>query len=133
MINNKEIVKTTNGKISSQVVTVAIDKASGHVYYGLSNPLNNPTYSNTTHPFLKNLIDNAGDPPITYKGNGFYNCGEYNAINNALTNNCSIENLFVYSIRIHDYLYYPPCKNCKLLYSTVCNNLYGKEVNFING
>ncbi len=131
MIKNKEITKTTGGKISSQVLTVAIDSQTGKVYFGLSNPLNNPTYNKKTNEIIKTLIDNAGEPPIKYQDNGFYNCGEYNAINNALIDNSTIENLSVYSIRIYDGVYYPPCRNCSLLYSTICKKMFGKEVQFI--
>lgn len=131
MIKNKEITKTTGGKISSQVLTVAIDSQTGKVYFGLSNPLNNPTYNKKTNEIIKALIDDAGEPPIKYQDNGFYNCGEYNAINNALIDNSTIENLSVYSIRIYDGVYYPPCRNCSLLYSTICKKMFGKEVQFI--
>lgn len=114
------------------MLTVSIDNHTGMVYCGLSNPLNNPTYNSISNPKLKKLIDNAGAPPIYYQGNGFYNCGEYNAINNALTSGANIENLYVYSIRIRDCVYYEPCENCKLLYSVTCKRIYEKEVNFIN-
>lgn len=63
MIKNKDITKTTGGRINSQVLTVAIDNHTGMVYCGLSNPLNNPTYNSISNPKLKKLIDNAGAPP----------------------------------------------------------------------
>lgn len=120
MINNKKIVKTTGGKVNSQVVTVAIDSITGDVYYGLSNPLNNPTHSTNTHFILEELIDSAGTPPIAYNGNGFYNCGEFCAINNALNSNLDINNLYVYSINIKspdNYLQkWDPCENCQNIY-----------------
>ena len=50
------------------------------------------------------------------------NCGEFNAINNALNNGVNIQNLRVYSIDRVSGNYKAPCINCQ--------NLYGNIVHF---
>ena len=46
------------------------------------------------------------------------NCGEYNAINNALNfnRNISLENLYVYTIKKATGTTFNPCYNCQALY-----------------
>ena len=73
---------------------------------------NNPT-SNAINPQMQGTMANY---PLE-------NCGEFNAINNALNNGADINALRVYSIDRAGGNYKAPCINCQ--------NLYGNIVYFI--
>ena len=124
MIRNKNIVKTTGGKISAKVVTVAIDDKTGKTYYGISGYKYNPTRkllsNNETeqHEILKTMINNFGESLTNYP---IDNCGEFNAINNALFDKANITNLHIYSILISNNEYWAPCANCQGLYDNYVN------------
>ncbi len=121
MINTKQIVKATTGdKIKATVVTVAVDNKTGNVYYGISGFKNNPTRRSETIEFLQQRLKEVGNSKYNYS---LDNCGEFNAINNALFNNAEISDLSVYSIKITEGKYIAPCNNCK--------ELYGKYLKFI--
>lgn len=128
MINKKEIVKTTGGKINAKVVTVAIDGKTGKVYYGISGYKANPTRkllsNNETeqHEILKKMINDFGESLTNYP---IDNCGEFNAVNNALFDKANISDLHMYSVLISNNEYWPPCANCQ--------GLYDSHVNFIKG
>jgi hypothetical protein len=113
MIESGEIRKITGGKIDANVVNVVVDKTTGKVYYGISGFSQNPTRRAETFGFLQNRIKAVGEPLMNYP---LDNCGEFNAINNALFNGCSITNLKSYSLRIYDGIFWPACDNCHALY-----------------
>ncbi len=117
-ILNGDITKPTGGKINSRVVTAAIDTSTGDIYYGISGMNNNPT-RNATNPKMQAILDNVGRPMTNYP---LENCGEFNAINNALNNGVDINSLRVYSIDRVGGNYKAPCINCQ--------NLYGNIVHF---
>lgn len=121
MINNGTITKTTGGRIREAVVTVAVDKQTGKIYYGISGPrsLNTDPLSNPTRRLERNqqldvYFENAGNSSYEYPLN---NCGEFNAINNALFGEAIKENLCVYSTYISSGRFATPCDNCTALYS----------------
>ena len=113
-----DITKTTGGKINSKVVTAAIDTNTGDIYYGISGMNNNPT-RNMTNPQMQEILNSVNGSMTNYP---LENCGEFNAINNALNNGANIQNLRVYSIDRVSGNYKAPCINCQ--------NLYGDIVHF---
>ena len=113
-----DITKTTGGKINSKVVTAAIDTNTGDIYYGISGMNNNPT-RNMTNPQMQEILNSVNESMTNYP---LENCGEFNAINNALNNGANIQNLRVYSIDRVSGNYKAPCINCQ--------NLYGNIVHF---
>lgn len=117
-ILNGEITKTTGGKINSKVITAAIDTNTGDVYFGISGMNNNPT-RNAINPQMKAILDSIDGSMTNYP---LENCGEFNAINNALNNGVDINALRVYSIDRVGGGYKAPCINCQ--------NLYGNIVHF---
>ena len=114
MIDAGDIRKITGGKIDAQVVSVVVDGKTGKVYYGISGFKQNPTRRADIFDFLKNRIDDIGEPLTNYP---LDNCGEFNALNNALFSGSNVEDLGVYSIRIFDGQFWPPCDNCDALYN----------------
>lgn len=50
-------------------------------------------------------------------GKGLINCGEYNAINNAINDGALPENLYVYSVVKKNGDYIAACPNCRAMYS----------------
>lgn len=117
-ILNGDITKTTGGKINSKVVTAAIDINTGDIYYGISGMNNNPT-RNATNSQMQAILDSVNGTMTNYP---LENCGEFNAINNALNNGVDINALRVYSIDRVGENYKAPCINCQ--------NLYGNIVHF---
>ena len=117
-ILNGDITKPTGGKINSKVVTATIDTNTGDIYYGISGMNNNPT-RNTINPQMQAILDSVDGSMTNYP---LENCGEFNAINNALNNGVDINALRVYSIDRVRGNYKAPCINCQ--------NLYGKIVHF---
>lgn len=105
-VSNREITKTTGGKIDSSVVTVAVDISTGKIYMGLSNRKNgNPTYSGEDNvcSFISERVSDVCNKynctiDLGLNGKGLINCGEYNAINNAINDGSLPENLYVYSV-----------------------------------
>ena len=118
-IINGDITKLTGGKINSKVVTAAIDTNTGDIYYGISGMNNNPTRS-ATNPQMQAILDSVDGTMTNYP---LENCGEFNAINNALNNGVDINALRVYSVDRVVGNYKAPCINCQ--------NLYGNIVQFI--
>lgn len=139
-INSGMIKKTSGGKLNESVVTVAIDKFNGKMFYGISG-FKNPTrrakgkYSAwLTERFesLKNYISTIPgkaneETLMSWKWN---NCGKFNALANAFENGCTIpddkiKNISLYSIYIDESKgFIPPCDNCRFL--------YGEYINFIS-
>ncbi len=117
-ILNGDIIKSTGGKINSKVVTAAIDTNTGDIYYGISGMNNNPT-RNAINPQMQAILDSVDGTMTNYL---LENCGEFNAINNALNNGVDINALRVYSIDRVGGNYKAPCINCQ--------NLYGNIVHF---
>ena len=117
-ILNGDITKPTGGKINSKVVTAAIDTNTGDIYYGISGMNNNPT-RNVINPQMQAILDSVDGSMTNYP---LENCGEFNAINNALNNGVDIYSLRVYSIDRAGGNYKAPCINCQ--------NLYGNIVHF---
>lgn len=117
-ILNGDITKLTGGKINSKVVTAAIDTNTGDIYYGISGMNNNPT-RNAINPQMQAILDSVDGTMTNYP---LENCGEFNAINNALNNGVDINALRVYSIDRVGGNYKAPCINCQ--------NLYGNIVHF---
>lgn len=115
---NGLIAKTTGGKINSKVLTAAIDTNTGDIYYGISGMNNNPTRG-LTNSQMQSILDQVGSSKMNYP---LENCGEFNAINNALNNGVDIGSLRVYSIERVGGIYKPPCINCQ--------NLYGELLHF---
>ncbi len=83
-ILNGDIIKPTGGKINSKVVTAAIDTNTGDTYYGISGMNNNPT-RNAINPQMQAILDSVDGTMTNYP---LENCGEFNAINNALNSVC---------------------------------------------
>ena len=77
MIDAGDIRKITGGKIDAQVVSVVVDEKTGKVYYGISGFKQNPTRRADIFDFLKNRIDDVGEPLTNYP---LDNCGEFNAL-----------------------------------------------------
>jgi len=117
-ILNGDITKTTGGKINSKVMTAAIDIETGDIYYGISGMNNNPT-RNTINSQMQSILNSVDGTMTNYP---LENCGEFNAINNALNNGVDINMLRVYSIERVSGNYKAPCINCQ--------NLYGNLVHF---
>lgn len=117
-ILNGDITKPTGGKINSKVVTAAIDTNTGDIYYGISGMNNNPT-RNAINPQMQAILDSVDGTMTNYP---LENCGEFNAINNALNNGVDINSLRVYSVDRVGGNYKAPCINCQ--------NLYGNIVHF---
>ena len=117
-ILNGKITKATGGKINSKVITAAIDANTGDIYYGISGMNNNPT-RNVINPQMQVILDSVDGSMTNYP---LENCGEFNAINNALNNGVDINALRVYSIDRVSGGYKAPCINCQ--------NLYGNIVHF---
>lgn len=117
-ILNGDITKPTGGKINSKVVTAAIDTNTGDIYYGISGMNNNPT-RNVINPQMQAILDSVDGTMTNYP---LENCGEFNAINNALNNGVDINALRVYSVDRVGGNYKAPCINCQ--------NLYGNIVHF---
>ena len=117
-ILNGDITKPTGGKINSKVVTAAIDTNTGDIYYGISGMNNNPT-RNAINPQMQAILDSVDGTMTNYP---LENCGEFNAINNALNNGVDINALRVYSVDRVGGKYKAPCINCQ--------NLYGNIVHF---
>lgn len=115
-----DITKTTGGKINSKVVTAAIDTNTGDIYFGISGMNNNPT-RNMTNPQMQEILNSVNGSMTNYP---LENCGEFNAINNALNNGVNIQNLRVYSIDRVSGNYKAPCINCQNLYGDI---VYFKE------
>lgn len=113
-----EITKATGGKINSKVITAAIDTNTGDIYYGISGMNNNPTRT-IVNPQMQAILDSVDGSMTNYP---LENCGEFNAINNALNNGVDINALRVYSIDRVSGEYKAPCINCQ--------NLYGNIVHF---
>jgi len=124
-VSNREITKTTGGKIDSSVVTVAVDISTGKVYMGLSNRKSgNPTYSGEDNvcSFISEQVNNVCNKynctvDSGLNGKGLINCGEYNAINNAINDGALPENLYVYSVVKKNGDYITACPNCRAMYS----------------
>ena len=114
-ILNGEISKTTGGKINSKVITAAIDTNTGDIYNGISGMNNNPT-RNATNPQMQAILDRVGSSMTNYP---LENCGEFNAINNALNNGVDASALRVYSIERSTGAYKTPCINCQTLYGDI--------------
>ena len=114
-ILNGEITKPTGGKINSKVVTAAIDTNTGDIYYGISGMNNNPT-RNAINPQMQAILDSVDGTMTNYP---LENCGEFNAINNALNNGVDINALRVYSIDRVGGNYKAPCINCQNLYGNI--------------
>lgn len=121
MIREQKIKTVNSGKIKGKIVTVCIDKKTGKVYYGISGYKSNPTRRvdanniTITNNMLANMINNLGESLTNYP---IDNCGEFNAINNALFDGASITDLCLYSINISNNVYWAPCPNCQSLYSS---------------
>ena len=113
-ILNGAIKKTTGGKIDAKVLTVAVDKKTGEMFYGISGSKNNPTRLNETHPDLQQIIDHKGVSETNYP---LDNCGEFNAINHALFNGNQITDLKLYTINIKSGEFKEMCLNCDSMYS----------------
>ncbi len=114
-ILNGDITKPTGGKINSKVVTAAIDTNTGDIYYGISGMNNNPT-RNAINPQMQAILDSVDGTMTNYP---LENCGEFNAINNALNNGVEINALRVYSINRVGGNYKAPCINCQNLYGNI--------------
>lgn len=117
-ILHKKILKTTGGTINAKVITVAIDTNTGKVYYGISGQNGNPTRI-PPHPKMKEMLERFE----TMTNYPLDNCGEYNAVNNALYDNVSMSTLRIYSVYTKTGNYKSPCINCE--------NLYGNDVYFV--
>ena len=123
-VRNGDIQKITGGAIDSNVITVAVDISTGMVYWGLSNRNNsNPTYSGADSKCgfiserLEDIIYEYGySEQEGVNGKGLINCGEYNAINNAVNCGAAPENLYVYSVDKKNGDYIPACINCETMY-----------------
>jgi hypothetical protein len=119
MINSGQIRKLTGGKIDASVVTVAVDRKTGKVYYGISGknapdaPLWNPTRRNTVSQSVSDRLEAVGESKTNYD---LDNCGEYNSINNATSSGVNMNDLDVYSIDIRYGNHWDPCINCQDLY-----------------
>lgn len=121
-IIREQKIKTVNSeKIKGKIVNVYIDKKTGKVYYGISGYKSNPTRRvdanniTITNNMLADMINNLGESLTNYP---IDNCGEFNAINNALFDGASITDLCLYSINISNNVYWTPCPNCQSLYSS---------------
>jgi len=118
-ILNGDITKPTGGKINSKVITAGVDINTGDVYYGTSGMKNNPTRT-TTHPQMQEIIDKVGGSQTNYP---LENCGEFNAVNSAISNGVNPADLRIYSVDRISGQYKAPCVNCE--------NLYGDILHFI--
>ena len=122
-VKNGDIRKTTGGKLDAVVVSVAVDVSNGKVYWGVSNKDDNknPTFNENRCKFISDRLSD-----IKYKygynekdgvnGKGLINCGEYNAINNAVNCGAVPQNLYVYSVVKKNGDYIPACINCETMY-----------------
>ncbi|TVX92045.1 hypothetical protein FPZ44_02630 [Paenibacillus agilis] len=108
------IKKTTGGKIDAKVLTVAVDKKTGEMFYGISGYKNNPTRLNETHKDLKRILNHKKDSETNYP---LDNCGEFNAINHALINGNKVTDLKLYTINIKSGEFKEMCLNCNAMYS----------------
>ena len=114
-----DITKTTGEKITSKVVTAAIDTNTGEIYYGVSGMNNNPTRG-IINPQMQAILDSVNGSMTNYP---LEKCGEFNAINNALNNGVDLNALRVYSVDRISGNYKAPCINCQ--------NLFDKLIHFI--
>ena len=117
-ILNGDIIKPTGGKTNSKVVTATIDTNTDDIYYGISGMNNNPTRY-AINPQMQAILVSVDGTMTNYP---LENCGELNAINNALNSRVDINALKVYSIDRVGGNYKAPCINCQ--------NLYGNIVHF---
>ena len=105
------------------------DISTGKVYIGLSGMDDeNPTRSSKEAFLLTQRIDDVCNEygcdskiGLTSRPRNMRNCGEYNAINNALNDGAISSNLCVYTVHIANGDYLRPCKNCLTLYCGYVN------------
>ena len=135
MLDDNQIVGTNGKESKTFVVSIAVDETTGQVFCGFSNNYYNPTKNNTLVAnkmsqrlnIVKTWIEtkNKGIMPKKRRNDNektiidrLNNCGEYNAINNALNfnRNISLENLYVYTIKKATGTTFNPCYNCQALY-----------------
>lgn len=117
-VKNGIILGTDGKKISESTITVAADKSTGKVYFGISGKTNNPTKRTTTAPWLTERMNAVGESLMPYP---LENCGEFNAINAALLDGANPSDLVVVSTKRTKYCLKAPCDNCKALYNGYIN------------
>ena len=115
-ILNGVIRKTTGGKIDSKVLTIAVDKKTGEMFYGTSGMKNNPTRLDDTHTKLQKTLNNKVNSETNYP---LENCGEFNAINDALTDGNKITDLKLFAIDIKSGSLKKRCLNCDAMYRSL--------------
>ncbi|MGE5417108.1 MAG: hypothetical protein ACM3UZ_10290 [Acidobacteriota bacterium] len=81
--------------------------------YGISGFAQNPTRRPEICQFLIDRMEAVGTQIENYPLN---NCGEFNAINNALSNGAKIGDLKLYSVAIKEGTFKEACKNCSALF-----------------
>ena len=74
---------------------------------------------------MQPLLDTVGSTQTNYPLN---NCGEFNAINNALNSGVSVSDLRVYSVDRLSGAYKAPCVNCQNLYGDLVHLLIRREI-----
>lgn len=105
-------------------LTVAVDITNGKTYLGLSGMGDkNPTRALSESPVITQRIDYVCqtynctlDEGLTSKPRNLRNCGEYNAINNALNDGANSQYLYVYTVYIGNGDYLRACENCRALF-----------------
>ncbi|MEI5990479.1 hypothetical protein A5881_001972 [Enterococcus termitis] len=70
---------------------------------------------------MQEVLEKVGTSKTNYP---LQNCGEFNAINNALLDGVDVKNLVVQSVNKQTGAIKPPCINCQ--------ELYGELVKFLN-
>lgn len=128
-INNRDIISKNGQEITAKALTVVTDISTGKVYIGLSGMDDeNPTRSSKEAFLLTQRIDDVCNEygcdskiGLTSRPRNMRNCGEYNAINNALNDGAISSNLCVYTVHIANGDYLRPCKNCLTLYCGYVN------------
>jgi hypothetical protein len=122
------IKKPTGGRYNPAKTTVAFDTRTGKTYIGHSGLENyNPSKLERVHIELENRVETLkkqailenefsidGEP--SFENWQIENCGEFNAINNALFDGSKIDNLYVKTISTRKLIVKDPCGNCEKIY-----------------
>lgn len=130
-IANNVIKKPTGGKYSPTTTTVAYNRKTGETFVGHSGHTGfNPSRLDEIHPELQKRVDaikveaeKAGKK--TFDGHPSFekwrieNCGEFNAINNALYNGATMNDISMKTVLTRGRSIKPPCRNCLKLYQGV--------------
>lgn len=89
----------------STAAAAAVDLSTGKIYYGKSG-----------HPRPSRIADllKRRTPPRSLESWRVDNCGEFKAVNKALNNGASIDNLVVHTVKTSSGKAFPRCHNCQL-------------------